>query len=114
MSVTRRQNPGSDGWKSSTSMKWTPNGEISTVGLFYSQGEAEKIVARLQSIPEKADRRGGHAFRYCDQFQPLINPGARGSFCIPILSALDLTRPVSDIEEHRSKVSTQLATFASA
>jgi hypothetical protein len=34
-----------------------PDGDISTVGLFYSRGEAEKIVARLRSIPEKADCR---------------------------------------------------------
>jgi hypothetical protein len=34
-----------------------PNGDISTVGLFYSRGEAEKIVAQLRSIPEKADCR---------------------------------------------------------
>ena len=33
------------------------NGEISTVGLFYSRGEAEEIVAQLRSIPEKADCR---------------------------------------------------------
>ena len=30
------------------------NGEISTVGLFYSRGEAEKIIAQLQRIPEKS------------------------------------------------------------
>ena len=34
-----------------------PNGEVSTVGLFYSRGEAESIVAKLQSIPEKVDCR---------------------------------------------------------
>ena len=34
-----------------------PNSEVSTVGLFYSRGEAENIVARLRSIPEKADYR---------------------------------------------------------
>ena len=34
-----------------------PNGEVSTVGLFYSRGEAETIVAQLRSIPEKADCR---------------------------------------------------------
>jgi hypothetical protein len=34
-----------------------PNGEVSTVGLFYSRGEAENIVAQLRSIPEKADCR---------------------------------------------------------
>jgi hypothetical protein len=31
-----------------------PDGEISTVGLFYSRGEAEGVVARLRSIPEKS------------------------------------------------------------
>lgn len=34
-----------------------PNGEVSTVGLFYSRGEAENIVAQLRSIPEKAGYR---------------------------------------------------------
>jgi hypothetical protein len=34
-----------------------PNGELSTVGLFYSRGEAENIIAQLRSIPEKADCR---------------------------------------------------------
>ena len=34
-----------------------PNGEVSTVGLYYSRGEAENIVARLRSIAEKADCR---------------------------------------------------------
>ncbi|MGH7847871.1 MAG: hypothetical protein ACREQW_22235 [Candidatus Binatia bacterium] len=34
-----------------------PNGEVSTVGLFYSRGEAEKIVAQLRSIPEKSHCR---------------------------------------------------------
>jgi hypothetical protein len=34
-----------------------PNGEVSTVGLFYSRGEAESIVAQLRRIPEKADCR---------------------------------------------------------
>ena len=33
------------------------NGEASTVGLFYSRGEAENIVAQLRTIPEKADCR---------------------------------------------------------
>ncbi|HZA53541.1 MAG TPA: hypothetical protein VE616_04755 [Candidatus Udaeobacter sp.] len=33
------------------------NGEVSTVGLFYSRDEAENIVTQLQSIPEKADCR---------------------------------------------------------
>jgi hypothetical protein len=32
-----------------------PDGEVSTVGLFYSRGEAEHIIAQLQSIPEKSD-----------------------------------------------------------
>jgi hypothetical protein len=34
-----------------------PDGEVSTVGLFYSRGEAETIVAQLRSLPEKADCR---------------------------------------------------------
>jgi hypothetical protein len=34
-----------------------PDGEVSTVGLFYSRGEAENIVTQLRSIPEKADCR---------------------------------------------------------
>jgi hypothetical protein len=33
------------------------NGEVSTVGLFYSRGEAENIVAQLRSLPEKAGYR---------------------------------------------------------
>jgi hypothetical protein len=31
-----------------------PDGEVSTVGLFYSRAEAEKIVAMLRDIPERA------------------------------------------------------------
>jgi len=31
-----------------------PNGEISTVGLFYSSAEAENVIAKLRDIPEKA------------------------------------------------------------
>ncbi len=34
-----------------------PDGEVSTVGLFYSQGEAENIVAQLRSLPAKRDCR---------------------------------------------------------
>lgn len=34
-----------------------PDGEVSTVGLFYSYSEAKNIVSQLQSIPEKADCR---------------------------------------------------------
>jgi hypothetical protein len=34
-----------------------PNGEISTVGLFYSRGEAENVIAQLRSLPEKVDCR---------------------------------------------------------
>jgi hypothetical protein len=30
------------------------DGEVSTVGLFYSRGEAEKIVAMLGDIPERS------------------------------------------------------------
>ena len=30
-----------------------PAGEVNTVGLFYSYGEAEHIVAQLRSLPEK-------------------------------------------------------------
>ena len=30
-----------------------PNGEVSTVGLFYSPKEAEGIVKKLQELPEK-------------------------------------------------------------
>ena len=35
----------------------SPNGEVSTVGLFYSRGEAENIVAQLRRLPEKAEYR---------------------------------------------------------
>jgi hypothetical protein len=34
-----------------------PDGEVSTVGLFYSRGEANNVVAQLRSIPEKANCR---------------------------------------------------------
>jgi hypothetical protein len=34
-----------------------PDGEASTVGLFYSRGEAENVIAQLTSIPEKAGCR---------------------------------------------------------
>ena len=34
-----------------------PEGDVSTVGLFYSRGEAEKIVAQLRSIPQKTGCR---------------------------------------------------------
>lgn len=35
-----------------------PDGEVSTVGLFYSQVEAKKIVEMLQANPDRA------AYRY--------------------------------------------------
>ena len=31
-----------------------PDGEVSTVGLFYSPAEAENIIAQLRKIPEKS------------------------------------------------------------
>jgi hypothetical protein len=31
-----------------------PDGDVSTVGLFYSRAEAENIVGKLRSIPGKA------------------------------------------------------------
>jgi hypothetical protein len=34
-----------------------PNGEASTVGLFYSRSEAENIVAQLRHVPENSDCR---------------------------------------------------------
>jgi hypothetical protein len=34
-----------------------PNGEVSTVGLFYSRSEAENIVAQLRRVPERSDCR---------------------------------------------------------
>lgn len=34
-----------------------PDGKVSTVGLFYSQAEAQKIIDMLQSIPERASYR---------------------------------------------------------
>ena len=34
-----------------------PDAEVSTVGLFYSREEAEKIVSQLRSLPEKSDCR---------------------------------------------------------
>jgi hypothetical protein len=32
----------------------SPNGEVNTVGLFYSRAEAENIVAQLRNIAERA------------------------------------------------------------
>jgi hypothetical protein len=34
-----------------------PDGEVSTVGLFYSRAEAENIVALLRATPDRADCR---------------------------------------------------------
>jgi hypothetical protein len=34
-----------------------PDGEVNTVGLFYSRAEAENIVAQLRSIPDRCDNR---------------------------------------------------------
>jgi hypothetical protein len=34
-----------------------PDGEVSTVGLFYSQAEAQKIVDTLRANPERAGFR---------------------------------------------------------
>jgi len=34
-----------------------PDGKVSTVGLFYSRAEAEKVVAQLRSIPERVHYR---------------------------------------------------------
>lgn len=34
-----------------------PDGNLSTVGLFYSLAEAETIVAQLRKIPERRDCR---------------------------------------------------------
>jgi hypothetical protein len=34
-----------------------PNGEVNTVGLFYSRAEADKVVALLRGLPEKSDCR---------------------------------------------------------
>jgi len=31
----------------------SPDGAVSTVGLFYSRAEAEQIVAKLRDIPER-------------------------------------------------------------
>ena len=33
------------------------NGEVSTVGLFYSRAEAESVIAQLRAIPEKQNCR---------------------------------------------------------
>jgi hypothetical protein len=34
-----------------------PDGDVSTVGLFYSRAEAENIVTQLRAIPDRADCR---------------------------------------------------------
>jgi hypothetical protein len=34
-----------------------PDGEVSTVGLFYSQGEALKIIEMLRADPDRATYR---------------------------------------------------------
>lgn len=30
-----------------------PDGEVSTVGLFYSREEADEVIARLRELPDK-------------------------------------------------------------
>lgn len=45
------------GWKRFYVHEIRGNGEISTMGLFYSRDEAENIVARLRTLPEKSDCR---------------------------------------------------------
>ena len=55
--ATRRRNPGSDSMEKLYVNEIRPDGEVSTVGLFYSRGEAENIVAQLRRILEKADCR---------------------------------------------------------
>ena len=37
--------------------EFRPNGEVSTVGLFYSRAEAENVVLQLRSIPEGSCNR---------------------------------------------------------
>ena len=32
-----------------------PDGEVSTVGLFYSRDEAEEVIAELRELPDKQD-----------------------------------------------------------
>ena len=32
-----------------------PNGEVSTVGLYYSREEAEDVIAQLRELPDKQD-----------------------------------------------------------
>jgi hypothetical protein len=34
-----------------------PDGEVSTVGLYYFRSEAENVVAQLRTIPEKSNCR---------------------------------------------------------
>jgi hypothetical protein len=34
-------------------IEYRPGGEVSTVGLYYSREEAEKVVMLLRAIPEK-------------------------------------------------------------
>lgn len=41
-----------------------PDGQVSTVGLYYSREEAEGIVAQLRELPEK---------QYCEYV--LVRPG---------------------------------------
>jgi hypothetical protein len=48
------------------------DGEVSTVGLFYSRGEAENIVAQLRRILEKADCR--YEIVEAVTASPAINP----------------------------------------
>jgi hypothetical protein len=55
--VYEKRNPGSDAMEKLYVNEKCPDGEVSTVGLFYSRGEAENIVAQLRSLPEKADCR---------------------------------------------------------
>ena len=55
--ATRRPNPGSDPMEKLYVNEIRADGEASTVGLFYSRGEAENVIAQLRSIPEKAGCR---------------------------------------------------------
>ena len=50
-----------------------PDGEISTVGLFYSRAEAEGVVERLRSLPYKQ----GHEYTITES--PPKPPGASTS-----------------------------------
>ncbi len=55
-------------WKNFTSTKLLPDGAVSTVGLFYSQPEAQKIVDMLRANPDRA----GYRYEIVEAVRPCV------------------------------------------